>query len=173
MPALTFEGEEIRTIGDLPNVGESAPVFRGLDREFKPVRLRRWLGLTVVLNIFPSIDTRVCAQSVRMFNLRAASEKNVQVVCVSADLPFAHSRFCGTEGVRYVETMSTFGSTFGKDYGVEMTMGPFPGLLARAVLVLDPECVIRHSELVTELTDEPDYDAAMNAVRRISLQSNT
>ena len=116
------------------------------------------------MSIFPSVDTGVCAQSVREFNTRAAGLENTTVLCVSKDLPFAQVRFCGAEGLSDVVTASAFRSSFGEDYGVTMADGPLAGLLARAVVVIGVDGVVRHTELVAEVTDEPDYDAALAAL---------
>lgn len=121
-------------------------------------------GKRMVLNIFPSLDTGVCAQSVREFNQRAASLQNTAVVCVSKDLPFAQGRFCAAEGIDNVTTASAFRSSFGEDYGVTQTDGPLEGLLARAVVVVDENGKVVHAQLVEEITEESDYDAAVAAV---------
>ena len=158
-------GTPVHTAGDLPASGSTAPAFDLAGADLSPVTSDGLRGQRVVLNIFPSIDTPTCAQSVRRFNEAAAALDNTSVVCVSADLPFAAARFCGAEGLDQVSTGSTFrDSGFGQDYGVQMVDGPFAGLLARAVVVLDGEGTVLHSQLVPEIADEPDYDAALAAL---------
>jgi thiol peroxidase len=152
----------VHTVGDLPAVGRPAPDFTLAGTDLADVE--RPHGRRVVLNIFPSIDTRVCATSVRRFNELAAGLDNTTVLCVSADLPFALRRFCGAEGIANVVTASTFRSTFGTDYGVTMVDGRMRGLLARSVVVIDAEGTVVHTELVPSIGQEPDYDAAIAAV---------
>lgn len=162
MATITLKGTPVTTVGDLPAVGTEAPdaVLTGVNLADGPLSQLR--GKWVVLNIFPSIDTPTCAASVRQFNEAAGSLLGVAVVCVSADLPFAHKRFCGAEGVERVASMSTFRhAEFGERYGVTMLDGPLKGLLARAVVVIDASGVVRHAELVSEIADEPDYAAAL------------
>ena len=158
-------GSPVHTVGDLPAVGSAAPAFELSGADLSPVTSDGLRGQRVVLNIFPSIDTPTCATSVRRFNEAAAQLDNTAVVCVSADLPFAAARFCGAEGLDRVATGSTFRDAgFGQDYGVELADGPFAGLLARAVVVLDGDGSVLHSQLVPEIADEPDYDAALAAL---------
>ncbi len=164
MAQTALRGNPVETSGDLPAPGSPAPGFTLTRADLSPLVSDDLAGRTVVLNIFPSIDTAVCAQSVRTFNERAAGLDDVTVVCVSADLPFALSRFCGAEGIEDVETASTFRNPeFLDDYGVRMLDGPLAGLCARSVVVIGPDGVVRHSELVPEITREPDYDAAVAA----------
>lgn len=152
----------VNTMGDLPSVGFPAPDFVFTGNNLKDVSLANFAGQNVVLNIFPSIDTRVCAISVREFNKRAASFDNTVVLCVSKDLPFAQKRFCGAEGIDKVITVSDFRSRgFGKTYGVELIDGEFAGLFARAVVVIDPTGKVIHTELVPVIGQEPDYEAAL------------
>ncbi len=161
MATTALKGNPIQTAGELPAPGSAAPQFSLVKSDLSEVNLGTYAGKKV-LNIFPSIDTPVCATSVRVFNQRAAGTPGVTVLNVSADLPFAHKRFCAAEGIQGVETLSTFRSpSFGKDYGVVMTNGPFAGLLARAVLVLDEDNRVIHTELVPEIAQEPNYDAAL------------
>jgi len=161
MATTALKGNPIQTAGELPAPGSAAPQFSLVKSDLSEVNLGTYAGKKV-LNIFPSIDTPVCATSVRVFNQRAAGKPGVTVLNVSADLPFAHKRFCAAEGIQGVETLSTFRSpSFGKDYGVVMTNGPFAGLLARAVLVLDEDNRVIHTELVPEIAQEPNYDAAL------------
>lgn len=161
MATTALKGNPIQTAGELPAPGSAAPQFSLVKSDLSEVNLGTYAGKKV-LNIFPSIDTPVCATSVRVFNQRAAGKPGVTVLNVSADLPFAHKRFCAAEGIQGVETLSTFRSpSFGKDYGVVMTNGPFAGLLARAVIVLDEDNRVIHTELVPEIAQEPNYDAAL------------
>lgn len=153
----------VHTVGDLPAVGTPAPAFTltGTDLRDDVVLPA---GSRVVLNIFPSVDTGVCATSVRRFNEIAAGLENTTVVCVSADLPFALGRFCAAEGIDNVVTASTFRSGFGYDYGVRMENGGFAALMARAVVVVDADGTVLHTELVPAIGQEPDYDAAVAAL---------
>jgi len=166
MASITFRGSPVATIGDLPAPGTAAPDFRLVDTDLSEVSLRDFAGRTVVLNIFPSIDTGVCATSVRKFNERAAELPDATVLCVSKDLPFAQKRFCGAEGIANVRTLSAFrDEDFGRAYGVTMSDGPLRGLLARAIVVIDGEGRVVHRQLVLEIAEEPDYDGAIAAVR--------
>ena len=164
MATTAFQGNPVRTIGELPATGSSAPGFELVGADLGPVSSRDFTGKRVVLNIFPSLDTDVCANTVREFNKRAASLENTAVVCVSKDLPFAQGRFCAAEGLDNVTTGSAFRSSIGEDYGVTQTDGPLEGLLARAVVVLDEDGKVVHTQLVDEITTEPDYDAAVAAL---------
>ena len=161
MSTIRFHGEPAHTVGELPAVGSAAPAFALTAADLSDLTSESLAGKRVVLNIFPSIDTGVCAASVREFNKRAASLDNTAVVCVSADLPFAASRFCAAEGIDDVLVGSSFRSSFGKDYGVTLVDTPLAGLLARAVVVLDAEGTVLHRELVADIADEPNYDAAV------------
>ena len=165
MAETAFKGNPVHTIGDLPAVGAAAPAFSLTGGDLGAVTSEGLAGGRVVLNIFPSIDTPVCAQSVRAFNERAAALEGTTVVCVSADLPFAAGRFCEAEGIEKVTTGSIFRNPeFGDDYGVVIGAGPLAGLCARAVVVIGADGTVLHSELVPEITDEPDYDAALAAL---------
>lgn len=156
---------ETNTIGNLPAVGSLAPGFTLSANDLKDVSLKQFEGRHVVLNIFPSIDTRVCANSVREFNQRAAALNNTVVLCISKDLPFAMKRFCGAEGIERVVTLSDFRNRgFGKDYGVELMDGKFTGLFARAIVVISPSGKIIHTELVPAIDNEPDYEAALRVL---------
>ncbi len=166
MATTAFESTPVQTVGDLPAVGSAAPDFAVAGRDLSDVTKEQFAGKRVVLNIFPSLDTGVCAASVREFNKRVTKLDNTEVVCVSADLPFAAERFCVAEGVKNVYTGSVFKSEFGKDYGVEMTDGPLVGLLARSVIVLDTDGTVIYSEVVPEIKQEPDYDAAEAALTK-------
>lgn len=165
MADITFHGNPVHTRGELPAVGSRAPEIDLVGVDLGPVALAGLAGRRVVLNIFPSLDTSVCATSVRRFNELAAGLENTTVVCVSKDLPFAAGRFCTTEGIENVVTGSAFRShAMSRDYGLRMTDGPLKGLLARAVVVIDEDGTIIHTQLVPEVTDEPDYDAAVAAL---------
>ena len=150
---------EVHTVGELPAVGDTAPEFTLTGADLHDVTLPH--GTRVVLNIFPSVDTGVCAASVRRFNEIAAGLDDTTVICVSADLPFALNRFCGAEGIDNVLVTSTFRSHFGEDYGVELHNGAFRGLLARAVVVIDADGVVTHTEVVPTIGQEPDYEAVV------------
>jgi thioredoxin-dependent peroxiredoxin len=164
--AQTKFGETIvNTSGSLPSLHSKAPQFTLVDSGLKEVHLSDFAGKNVVLNIFPSIDTRVCATSVREFNKRASSINNTVVLCISKDLPFALKRFCGAEGIDQVITLSDFQTKeFGKQYGTELVDGPFKGLHARAVVVLDTQGNITYTELVPAIGQEPNYDQAIAAL---------
>jgi thiol peroxidase len=166
MAKITFKGNPVATIGDLPKVGSQAPDFTLVKNDLSPISKKDLAGKNVVLNIFPSIDTGVCATSVRTFNQKAASLPNTVVLCVSKDLPFAMKRFCGAEGIEKVTTASWFkGPDFGVDFGVTMLDGPLAGLFARAVVVIDATGKVTHTELVPEIAQEPNYAQAIAAVR--------
>ena len=162
MATISSRGEIVETSGELPVVGDAAPDFLLRKADLSPVSLADYSGSRLVLNIFPSIDTPTCAMSVRQFNGRATSMPNTHVLCVSADLPFALSRFCGAEGIDKVETASVYRAPeFGQDYGVYMAEGRLGGLLARALIVVDETGKVIHTELVPEIAQEPDYDSAI------------
>lgn len=165
MAEITLGGNPVHTSGDLPETGAKAPSFELVGSDLTPVTSEDLAGQRVVLNIFPSVDTAVCASSVRTFNERAAELADTTVVCVSADLPFAAARFCGSEGIEHVVTGSTFRSSFLDDYGVRMTDGRLAGVAARAVVVLAADGTVLHRELVPEIAQEPDYDAAISALQ--------
>jgi thiol peroxidase len=165
MVTVGFAGGQVPLVGDLPEVGSKAPAFSLTGRYLDEVTNDTVAGKWAILNIFPSIDTNVCATSVRRFNEQAGSRDDAEVVCISADLPFAAARFCGAEGIEGVRTASTFRSPeFGTTYGVEFADGAFRGLMARAVVVIDPDGVVAHTELVPETGQEPDYAAALAAL---------
>ena len=164
MADITFRGTPVTTSGELPAVGAAAPDFTLVGADLSDVTAQGLSGSRVVLNIFPSVDTGVCAASVREFNERAASLEDTTVVCVSKDLPFAQARFCGAEGIENVTMGSAFRSTFGEDYGLVQNDGPLAGLLSRAVVVLDADGTVLHTEQVPEIGQEPDYDAAVAAL---------
>jgi len=163
---VTLAGNPINVEGRFPKAGDKAPDFRLVDKDLKDVSLRDYAGRRKVLNIVPSLDTPVCAQSTRVFNKRASEAKNTVVLVIAADLPFAMSRFCGAEGLTNVVTLSTMrGAEFKRNYGVDITSGPIAGVTARAVVVLDESDRVLHSELVPEIKQEPNYDAALAALK--------
>ncbi len=164
--AQTKLGENIvNTIGNLPDIGSTAPNFILTGNDLKAVKLADFKGKKVVLNIFPSIDTGVCATSVREFNKRASGLDNTAVLCISKDLPFAFRRFCGAEGIDNVVTLSDFkNGGFSKDYGMEMADGGMNGLLARSIVVIDEQGKVKHTEIVPAIGQEPNYDAALKAL---------
>lgn len=164
MTQITFQGNPIQTVGELPSTGNTAAEFTLAKQDLSDAALSDYAGKRVVLNIFPSIDTGVCATSVRTFNSKAAALENTVVLCVSIDLPFALGRFCGAEGIENVETVSAFRSSFGKDYGVAIDGGPLDTLLSRAVVVIDEKGEVIYTEQVPEIGDEPNYDAALAAL---------
>lgn len=165
MAKITLKGSEISTIGYLPAVGAPAPDFTLVKSNLGETTLKEYRGKTVVLNIFPSIDTGVCAASARRFNSEASSLKDTVVLCVSADLPFAHNRFCEAEGLKNVVTASVFRTPdFGRNYGQTITSGVLTGLLARAVVVIGPDGRVRYTEQVPEIGQEPNYRAALDAI---------
>ncbi|MBO8453943.1 MAG: thiol peroxidase [Bacteroidetes bacterium] len=166
MATVNFKGSPVELSGELPKVGEEAPKFGGVKGDLTTVHLPELRGKKVLINIFPSLDTPVCAASVRKFNREASSLENTVVLCVSKDLPFAQSRFCAAEGLEDVVPLSVFRCRhFDERYGLTMTEGPLKGLLARAVIIVDEKGTIVYEQLVPEVTDEPDYDAALNILR--------
>lgn len=164
MAETAFRGNPAHTAGDLPEAGAPAPSFTLTKSDLSDLTVDDLAGKKTVLNIFPSIDTQVCATSVRTFNKLAADRDDTTVVCVSADLPFAQNRFCGAEGISNVVTASTFRSDFGTAYGLTLADTPLAGLLARAVIVLDERSTVIYRELVPEIAQEPNYDAALAAL---------
>lgn len=166
MNTIYFKGTPCHTYGQLPEVGERAHCFYLVSKDLQDVTCHEFKGQRVVLNIFPSLDTAVCAMSVRRFNQEAASLPGTAVVCVSMDLPFAAQRFCTAEGIENLIVASAFRSPlFAQKYGVLMVDGPLAGLLARAVIVLDENLKVIYRELVSELTHEPDYEAALSVLK--------
>ncbi len=165
MATTAFKGSPVHTVAELPAVGAAAPAFTLTGADLSDVSLAQFAGKRIVLNIFPSIDTGVCATSVRKFNELAAGLDNTAVLCVSADLPFALGRFCGAEGIENVTSASVFRSPeFGQEYGVLMSDGPLHGLLARSVVVVGADGKVAYTELVPEIGQEPDYDGAVKAL---------
>ncbi|MFJ9444394.1 thiol peroxidase [Kitasatospora sp. NPDC101235] len=165
MAQVTLKGNPVQVGGTLPAAGSQAPAFTLVGEGLADVSLKDFAGKRKVLNIFPSIDTPTCATSVRTFNTKASSLDNTVVLCVSADLPFAQARFCGSEGLENVKTLSTLrGRDFHDVYGVAIADGPLAGLTARAVVVLDENDTVLYTELVAEIADEPNYEAALAAL---------
>jgi thioredoxin-dependent peroxiredoxin len=166
MAQITFKGNPLRIAGSLPGVGSIAPDFTVVKDDLSPASLAQFRGKKVALNIFPSIDTSVCASSVRRFNVEAAKLNNTVVLCISRDLPFAQKRFCAAEGINNVITGSEYrDSSFSDAYGVRIMDGPLAGLLSRAIVVIDEQGKVRYTEQVPEIAQEPDYDKALAAVR--------
>lgn len=166
MSTITFKGNPVQTVGTLPAKGSDAPFFCLVKTDLSEAGPADFAGMRIVLNIFPSLDTGVCAASVRRFNQEASSLPNTVVLCVSADLPFAHKRFCELEGLKDVIPASVFRSPeFGADYGVTMADGPLKGLLSRAVVIINEEGKVAYTEQVPEIVEEPDYEAALDALR--------
>jgi thiol peroxidase len=166
MSSVTLKGNPIVVEGSFPRPGQHAPAFKLVAKDLKDVSLGDFAGKRKILNIVPSLDTAVCATSTRKFNEKAGGLANTVVLVISADLPFASSRFCAAEGLTNVVTLSTMrGRDFLRAYGVDITSGPLAGVAARAVVVLDESDVVRHSELVPEIAQEPDYDAALAALK--------
>ncbi len=165
MATITLRGTLVETNGDLPKVGSAAPAFRLVNKDLKDVTLLDFGNKRKVLNIFPSIDTPTCATSVRQFNQRASSLPNTVVLNIAADLPFAMTRFCAAEGLANVVNLSMMrGRNFTEDYHVRIKTGPLAGLCARAVVVLGKDNKVLHTELVSEIANEPNYDAALKAL---------
>lgn len=164
MSTITLHGDAVHTVGNLPINGEQAKDFTLVGADLADRSLSEFKGKNIILNIFPSINTGVCATSVREFNKDAAGLDNTVVLCISKDLPFAQSQFCAAEGIDNVVMLSDFRSHFGEEYGVLMNDGPLKGLLSRAVVVINPEGAITYSEQVPEITQEPNYEAALKAV---------
>ena len=167
MATITLKGNTIHTLGELPKPGEKAPDFELVKSDLSKVSLKDFLGSKIVLNIFPSLDTSTCAMSVREFNKRAADLNDAKVLCISRDLPFAQARFCGAEGIKNVVVLSDFAThEFGKKYNLEITDGPLAHLLSRSVIVLDPNGKVVYTEQVPEIVNEPNYEAALNALAK-------
>lgn len=165
MASITLKGNPVNTLSNLPAVGENAPALTLVRNDLSEVNLSNWDGKKKILSIFPSVDTGTCATSVRTFNKNASELEGVAVLNISADLPFAQSRFCGAEGIDKVEVLSSFRSSFAKDWGLEMTDGPLKGLCSRAIVVLDENNKILHTEQVGDIVDEPNYAAALSALK--------
>lgn len=165
MAQVTFQGSPVNTVGDLPAVGQVAPDFTLTKTDLSDISLGDYKGKKLVLNIFPSVDTPVCAASVRRFNDEAGKLENTEVLCISRDLPFALGRFCGAEGLERVTSASELRSdAFGKDYGVRLADSALAGLFARAIVVIDEEGKVIYTQLAPEIAEEPDYEAALAAL---------
>lgn len=165
MSEITLNGNKIHTVGTLPAVGTDAPDFKIVKTDLSETSLADYAGKNLVLNIFPSLDTDVCARSVRKFNAEAEKLENTVVLCVSMDLPFAHKRFCGAEGLNNIVSASDFRyGNFGENYGVKIVDGPLAGLLSRAVVIVNPDGKVIYTEQVPEIVQEPDYAAALAAL---------
>ncbi|MBW6519401.1 MAG: thiol peroxidase [Desulfoarculaceae bacterium] len=166
MAQVTLQGKPVNTSGTLPKIREKAPDFLLTKTDLSDVSRQDYTGKRIVLNVFPSIDTSVCATSVRRFNSEIDKLANAVCLCASRDLPFAHSRFCGSEGLDRVIAVSELrNSDLGDNYGLRIIDGPLAGLLARAVVVIDEKGMVLHSQLVPEISDEPDYEAAMKVLQ--------
>lgn len=165
MSQITINDKKINTYGRLPEIGEKAPHFELVRSDLSSVTLKDFKGKRVIMNIFPSVDTHVCATSVRNFNDRASKLNNTEILCISRDTPFAQKRFIDDEGLKNITNLSDFRQgDFGKDYGVEMIDGPWAGLLSRVVIVLDEEGKVLHTQQVPDIDDEPDYLSALKSL---------
>jgi len=165
MATVTLKGNPIQTSGELPKIGEHAPDFNLTATDLSSKNLSDFSGSKIVLNIFPSIDTGTCAASVRQFNKEASELENTHILCISHDLPFAHSRFCGAEGLENVISLSDYkDGNFGKAYGVNFINGPLEALLSRSVVVINEQGVVTYTEQVQETVEEPNYKAALDAL---------
>jgi thiol peroxidase len=164
MAQITLKGNPIRTVGNLPEKGSKAPDFTLTAQDLSDVTLASYAGKKKVLNIFPSMDTAVCAKSVKTFYDKLSAKNDVVVLNISADLPFAAKRFCGAEGIENAVTLSTFRSNFADAYGVKIMDGPLKGVCSRAVVVLDPNNKVLYTEQVPEIAQEPNYDKALAAL---------
>lgn len=165
MASITLKGNAIATVGNLPKVGEKAPDFTLIGTDLSPKSLTDYAGQKLILNIFPSVDTGTCATSVKNFNKQAAGLNNTTVLCISKDLPFAQGRFCGAEGIENVEMLSDFVSgDFGKNYELTISNGPLTALHSRCIVIIDEKGIVTHTEQVSEIVDEPNYEAALKAL---------
>lgn len=164
MANITLKSNPITTIGNLPVIGTKAPNFTLRNIDLSEVCLSDFEGQNLILNIFPSVDTGTCAMSVRTFNKQASELENTKVLCISKDLPFAHARFCGAEGIENVLSLSDISGNFGKDYQVTFADGPLEGLLSRSIVVINTQGEVTYTEQVSETTSEPNYDAALAAL---------
>ena len=165
MANITLKGNSINTVGNLPKTGEKAPDFTLTTLDLSQKKLSDFTGKKVILNIFPSIDTSTCAASVREFNKKATDLENTLVLCISKDLPFAQARFCGAEGIENVVMLSDFATgAFGKEYQLEIANGPLAHLHSRAIVIIDENANVVYTEQVSEIADEPNYNAALKAI---------
>ena len=166
MATVTLKGNALSTSGELPAIGSKAPEFKLTAQDLSIKTLNDFKGSRIVLNIFPSVDTGTCAQSVRQFNKELSDLENTKVLCISRDLPFAQARFCGAEGLNDVVNLSDYkDASFGKAYGVDFVGGPLDALLSRSVVVINEEGIVTYTEQVSETVDEPNYEAALNALK--------
>ncbi|MBU4319184.1 MAG: thiol peroxidase [Proteobacteria bacterium] len=166
MAQITLKGNPVNTSGTLPKAGDNAPDFLLTDTKLADKSLKDFAGKTLILNIFPSIDTPVCSMSVRKFNEEITKFDNTAVLCISRDLPFAHARFCGAEGLNNVVSLSELRNLdFGEKYGLRIKDGPLAGLLARAVVMVDSKGKVIYTQLVPEIGEEPDYEKALNLLK--------
>ncbi len=166
MAQITLKGNPFNTCGELPKIGQDAPDFKLVKADLSEVSKGDLAGKRIILNIFPSLDTPVCAQSIRTFNKRASEAANTQVVCISMDLPFAFGRFCSTEGLENVISASAFrAAEFGQSYGTTIVDGPLKGLMARSIVVIDEKGIVRYTQLVKEVAEEPNYDQALASLK--------
>lgn len=165
MATITLKGSPVQTSGSLPKTGTQSPDFKLVRNNLSEVSLSEFAGKNKILNIFPSVDTGTCATSVRKFNQEAASLKNTVVLNISADLPFAQARFCGAEGINNCEILSSFRSSFGKDWGLQIADSPLAGLLSRSIVVLSSDNKVLYTEQVSETTQEPNYQQALKALQ--------
>ena len=162
MATITLQGKPIETMGELPAVGQTAPDFNLVKTDLTETNLQDYRGKNIILNIFPSLDTEICSASVKKFNDEIKKLSNTMVLCISADLPFAHSRFCTTNECHEIIALSNFRNRcFGEDYGVTITSGALRGLLSRSVVVIDESGKVVYTEQVPEIVNEPDYDKAL------------
>lgn len=165
MSTVTLQGHIVHLSGHLPHIGESAPAFTLTKTDLTEVTLKDFEGKQIILNIFPSLDTTTCALSVKRFNSEAAKFKDVVILCISMDLPFAQARFCGAEGINQVIPVSAFRHhEFGRHYGVEIADSKLAGLFARSVVIINPRGAVSYCELVKEISEEPNYQAALDAL---------
>ncbi|MGV6844951.1 MAG: thiol peroxidase [Lutibacter sp.] len=165
MTKITLKGNPIKTVGKLPKVGTKAPKFSLIKSDLSKTKLKDFKGSKVILNIFPSLDTATCAASVRRFNKEASALENTKVLCISRDLPFAQARFCGAEGLENVITLSDFAKgKFGKSYGVTIKNGPLANLHSRAIVIVDEDGMVKYTQQVPEIVDEPNYEEALKAL---------
>lgn len=164
MANITLKGNPFTTVGTLPEAGTKAPDFTLTNTDLAEVSLADFAGTNLVLNIFPSVDTGTCANSVRTFNEKAASLENTKVLCISRDLPFAHKRFCGAEGIENVVSLSDITGDFGKSFQVAFADGPLKGLFSRSIVIINAKGEVAYNEQVSETVDEPNYDAALAAL---------
>lgn len=170
MTAITFKGNTIHTLGALPKAGDMAPDFKATDGDLNDITLQHFLGKKVILNIFPSLDTGVCANAMRRFNDLAKQFPKMQILSISADLPFAQQRFCKQEDIKNILPLSIFRHPdFGKKYGVLLTDGPLAGLLARSVVAINEKGNVIYTELVKEITDEPNYSGLISALQKTEI----